>query len=222
MRSLVSSRNFKLTINNDIVSAMVPLADMLNHSNTCQTTWSFNDRLQSYQMLAKAPIKIGAEITDSYGVKPMDNYFMYYGFVLLDSEVRLFVEFENFNGYIKSNINQSGFNSLLTYVRSKVTNNSYSNYYKDRHSELKVMQFVYELLDQMKKKYPHTKNYYLKHKEKGSQNKKNAYTIMAGELKIIEELLNKVSLIIKYLSGKKVKIEYDDVNKYILNNIIRQ
>ena len=45
---------------------------------------------------------------------------------------------------------------------------------------------------------------------------------MAGELKIIEELLNKVSLIIKYLSGKKVKIEYEDVNKYILNNIIRQ
>ena len=84
------------------------------------------------------------------------------------------------------------------------------------------MQFVYELLNEMKKKYPHTKNYYLKHKEKGSQNKKNAYTIMAGELKIIEELLNKVSLIIKYLSGKKVKIEYEDVNKYILNNIIRQ
>ena len=97
---------------------------------------------------------------------------MYYGFVLPDSEVRLFVEFENFNGYIKSNINQSGFNSLLTYVRSKVTNNPYSNYYKDRHSELKVMQFVYELLNEMKKKYPHTKNYYLKHKEKGSQNKK--------------------------------------------------
>ena len=222
MRSLVSSRNFKLTINNDIVSAMVPLADMLNHSNTCQTTWSFNDRLQSYQMLAKASIKVGDEITDSYGVKPMDNYFMYYGFVLPDSEVRLFVEFENFNGYINSNINQSGFNSLLTYVRSKVTNNPYSNYYKDRHSELKVMQIIYKLLDQMKKKYPHTKNYYLKHKQKGSQNKKNAYTIIAGELNIIEELLNKVSLIIKYLSGKKVKIEYDDVNKYILNNIIRQ
>ena len=138
MRSLVSSRNFKLTINNDIVSAMVPLADMLNHSNTCQTTWSFNDRLQSYQMLAKAPIKAGDEITDSYGVKPMDNYFMYYGFVLPDSEVRLFVEFDNFSGYVNKNISYNGFSSLLTYVRSKITNNHYANYYKDRHSELKL------------------------------------------------------------------------------------
>lgn len=222
MRSLVSSRNFKLTINGDIVSAMVPLADMLNHSNTCQTRWSFNDRLQSYQMVAKEPIKIGDEITDSYGIKPMDNYFMYYGFVLPDSEVRVFVKLNDFKGYINNNINSNQVNSLLTYVRSKVLNRDYSNYYKDRHSELKIMQFIYKLLNEMKKKYPHTKNYYLKHKEKGSQNKKNAYTIMAGELNIIEELLNKISLIIKYLSGKKVKIEYDDVNKYILNNIIRQ
>lgn len=222
MRSLVSSRNFKLTINNDIVSAMVPLADMLNHSNTCQTTWSFNDRLQSYQMLAKAPIKAGDEITDSYGVKPMDNYFMYYGFVLPDSEVRLFVEFDNFGGYVNKNINYNGFSSLLTYVRSKITNNHYANNYKDRHSELKVIQFIYKLLNEMKKKYPHTKNYYIKNKVKGSQNKKNAYTLMVGELEIIELLLKKTSVLIQYLSGKKVKIEYDDVNKYILNNIIRQ
>ena len=59
MRSLVSSRNFKLVINCDIVSAMVPFADMLNHSNTCQTRWSYNDQL--------AELSNGSKSTHSSG-----------------------------------------------------------------------------------------------------------------------------------------------------------
>ncbi len=222
MRSIVSSRNFKLVINKDIVSGMVPFADMLNHSNTCQTHWSFNDKLQSYQMVAKAPIRPGDEIMDSYGIKPMDSYFMYYGFVLPDSEVRVYIKTNDFNSYVTSNINSTQFNSLLTYIRSKILDGNYITKYQDRHSELEVMQQIYKLLEQMKKKYPHTKNYYIKHKTKGSQNKKNAYTILAGELEIIEELMNKVTIIMKYLKGQNVNLEYNDVEKYISDNVIRQ
>ena len=222
MRSIVSSRNFKLVINKDIVSGMVPFADMLNHSNTCQTRWSFNDKLQSYQMVAKAPICPGDEITDSYGIKPMDSYFMYYGFVLPDSDVRVYIKTNDFNSYVTSNINSTQFNSLLTYIRSKILDGNYITKYQDRHSELDVMNQIYKLLEQMKKKYPHTKNYYIKHKTKGSQNKKNAYTILAGELEIIEKLMNKVTIIMKYLKGQHVSLEYSDVEKYITDNVIRQ
>jgi hypothetical protein len=84
------------------------------------------------------------------------------------------------------------------------------------------MNQIYKLLEQMKKKYPHTKNYYIKHKTKGSQNKKNAYTILAGELEIIEKLMNKVTIIMKYLKGQHVSLEYSDVEKYISDNVIRQ
>tara|TARA_B100000795_G_C22802759_1_gene442849 strand:- start:3590 stop:4753 length:1164 start_codon:yes stop_codon:yes gene_type:complete len=221
MRSLVSSRNFKLTINGDIVSAMVPFADMLNHSNTCQTRWSYNDQLQSYQMVAKTPISSGYEIMDSYGIKSMDSYFIYYGFVLPDSYIRIYVKTSDFKGYI-NNINSNDFRSLLNYIRNKQSSSDiFINKYQDRHSESKVMEQVNKLLNQIKKKYPHTANYYNKHKMTGPQNKKNAYTLMAGELEVIEDLMDKVTIIIKYLNGKKVKL-YDDVEKYVLDNIIRQ
>ena len=222
MRSLVSSRNFKLTIDNDIVSAMVPFADMLNHSNTCQTRWSFNNELQSYQMVAKENINKGDEITDSYGIKPMDNYFMFYGFVLPDSEVRINIKINDFQVYITNDIVSNKFNSLLNFIRQKLNENSDSFNYKNRYNEIKVMKTIYKLLEQLKKKYPHTKNYYIKNKTKGSQNKKNAYTIISGELTVIEELMKKIKIIIDYLNGKNVDFQYNDVEKYLVSNVIRQ
>ena len=84
------------------------------------------------------------------------------------------------------------------------------------------MEQVYKLLNQLKKKYPHTAKYYIKHKMTGKQNKKNAYTLMAGELEVIEYLMDKVAIIIKYLNGKKVKLDDDDVKKYVIDNVIRQ
>ena len=56
--------------------------------------------LQSYQMVAKAPIRPGDEIMDSYGIKSMDSYFIYYGFILPDSDVRIYIKTRDFKGYI--------------------------------------------------------------------------------------------------------------------------
>ena len=220
MRSLVSSRNFKLTINNDTVSAMVPFADMLNHSNTCQTKWSFNNKLQSYQMVAKSPIKPGDEIMDSYGIKTMDSYFMFYGFVLPDSEARVYINTNDYSGYIVNDINDMLFQRLLNSYKRKLGLDSCK--FKKMECEFKAMQYVLKLLMQLKKKYPHTKNYYNKHKTKGSQNKKNAYTLLAAELDIIESLIEKVTIIIKYLSKKQVDFKYKDVESYIVEHFIRQ
>lgn len=220
MRSIVSSRNFKLTIDNDVVSAMVPFADMLNHSNTCQTKWSFNNKLQSYEMVAKSLIKPGDEIMDSYGIKTMDSYFMFYGFVLPDSEARVYIKTNDFSGYVINDINDISFQRLLNSYKRKLGLDSCK--FKKMECEFKIMQYILKLLIHIKKKYPHTKNYYNKNKTKGSQNKKNAYTLLAAELNIIESLIEKVSIIIKYLSRKEVDFKYKDVESYIVEHFIRQ
>ena len=220
MRSIVSSRNFKLTIDNEVVSAMVPFADMLNHSNTCQTKWSFNNKLQSYEMVAKSLIKTGDEIMDSYGIKTMNSYFMFYGFVLPDSEARVYIKTNDFSGYIINDINDISFQRLLNSYKRKLGLDSCK--FKKMECEFKIMQYILKLLIHIKKKYPHTKNYYNKNKTKGSQNKKNAYTLLAAELDIIESLIEKVSIIIKYLNRKEVDFKYKDVESYIVEHFIRQ
>jgi len=222
MRSIVSSRNFKLNIHGDVVSAMVPFADMLNHSPTCQTRWSFNDNLDSYQMVAKKDIQKGVEITDSYGIKPLDNYFLYYGFLLPDTEVRLFIEVEEFEGFITDNINDNRFNRFLNYVRRQVIqNDNYNSGFKDIQTEITTLKAILDLLQQIKKGFPHTKKYYDRYKNSKNQNKSNAYTYISQELKVIETLIEKMQILIKYLSGKKVNPKYNDIKNYILNNIER-
>ena len=34
--------------------------------------------------------------------------------------------------------------------------------------------------------------------------------------------MDKIAIIIKYLNGKKVKLDDDDVKKYVIDNVIRQ
>ena len=48
------------------------------------------------------------------------------------------------------------------------------------------------------------------------------YTLIAGEINVLENLLKKVYLVIKYLNGFQVTIENKDVKKYVVDNIIRQ
>ena len=83
IRSLVSSRNFNLSIDGKQSTTMVPLADMLNHNSNADTNWTYNNQLNSYQMTMKNNVKKGNEVSDSYGRKTNDKYFLYYGFLLI-------------------------------------------------------------------------------------------------------------------------------------------
>ena len=82
-------------------------------------------------MLAKTNIFVGDEIMDSC-IKPMDNYFIFYGFVLPDSEVRLYLKFKDFKGYINSDINSSQFKSLLNFLEVNKTKLLYKSLSKQR------------------------------------------------------------------------------------------
>lgn len=219
MRSIVSSRNFKLIINGVTVSAMVPLADMLNHSNKCPTRWSYNDNLNSYQMVTNSEISKGVEITDSYGIKPMDNYFVYYGFVLPESTARVQISFKQFNGYLTKKIDSIETKEVLNYFRNKKSYDFVARF-NNKQNDVEAIKKLLVFLNNLKDSYPYKKKHYQSYKRIKNQNKKNAYMIIFNELDIIDILIEKYEIILKVFNNKKVNLKYDDVRAYVKRNVI--
>lgn len=81
-RLLVTSRVFGYEKEFKHESALVPYADLLNHSIQPNTTWYFDDALNSFVVKSTKFIKKNEEIYDSYGNKPNDTLYLYYGFTI--------------------------------------------------------------------------------------------------------------------------------------------
>ena len=86
-RVIVITRIFGIKINGETTEALVPLADMCNHTSTPNTSWSFDAHDDSFVMLCTRPISNNIEITDSYGPKCNSRYFVNYGFTLPNNEL---------------------------------------------------------------------------------------------------------------------------------------
>jgi len=65
----------------ELLSALVPLADMANHHEQANTTWGFNDQADAFEMKANTDIAEGYEIYDSYGRKDAMSMLEQYGFI---------------------------------------------------------------------------------------------------------------------------------------------
>ena len=63
-----------ININGIQKSAMVPLADMLNHFRPAETRWGYNNSKGGFTMTTLKGIKNGAQIMDSYGRKSNRKY----------------------------------------------------------------------------------------------------------------------------------------------------
>ena len=170
MRSLVSSRNFSLYIKGEENSVMVPLADMLNHSNTADTHWTYNNDLECYQMSAKSNLKKGQEISDSYGIKNNDVYFLHYGFLLPTAPLNVKI------GHIS-------ITNEMSYYKTYSILNSIS---VNRQSAIRKLK---SRIIRKINKYPRDIKFYKRNKSIGSHNKKNAYTLIYMELNILENFL---------------------------------
>lgn len=81
-RMLVGSRIFGYEKHGNQTSGMVPLVDMINHSNESNSLWYFDDKLDSFILIATSDIKKNEEIFDSYGTKSNVDFLLYYGFTL--------------------------------------------------------------------------------------------------------------------------------------------
>jgi len=79
-RMCVCSRNFGLVINGTRTSAMVPLADMLNHYRPRETKWTFDNKLQAFTITTLMNITGDAQVYDSYGQKCNHRFLLNYGF----------------------------------------------------------------------------------------------------------------------------------------------
>ena len=217
VRCLVSSRNFRLNIDNTYSSTMVPLADMLNHSSDAPTRWFYNNNLNSYQMVLKRNIEAGNEITDSYGNKENHKYFLYYGFLLPGAETTLFIKTRSFNTELTDNFNSSSMKNLLNYLRRLFLEKEEKFRYGflTVYNEKKVIQELIKILKRKRRGYNNSVSFYKKNKKTGSLNKKNAYTLLEQELLIVESLLTKCQNILKHLRGEKITIINDELKKYL-------
>ena len=78
---IVSSRIFGVIIKGNKTDALVPLADMLNHSTPKMTAWSYEDDKSAFIVRnIDGIIKSGEEIHDSYGSKCNSRFLLNYGF----------------------------------------------------------------------------------------------------------------------------------------------
>lgn len=82
LMSLVSTRNFTVSINGKIERLMVPFADMMNHHGNPNTKWFFNDQKKSFQIQATQDIELGDMLFDSYGDRDNGLLMSVYGFSL--------------------------------------------------------------------------------------------------------------------------------------------
>ena len=89
IRSLVGSRNFNINVNNKQLNVLVPLSDMLNHSNDKSVEWGYNNFKKVFYMKSIKEILVNTEITDSYGKKSNIYYLLYYGFCLKNNNYNL-------------------------------------------------------------------------------------------------------------------------------------
>jgi hypothetical protein len=81
-RILVGSRIFGYVKYGMNTSGMIPYIDMINHSIESNTTWYFDDKLDSFVLVSTCEIPKNQEIVDNYGIKNNVDLFLYYGFTL--------------------------------------------------------------------------------------------------------------------------------------------
>jgi len=101
-RHIVGSRNFGIMINGISKNILAPFGDMLNHSDTNNVSWSFNDNSNAFEFKSNRIILKNEIINITYGKTKMDYYvLLYYGFFPQRNRQIIF------DGYVLSNIKQN-------------------------------------------------------------------------------------------------------------------
>jgi len=85
-RLVVLTRIFGITIDGKKTSAMVPMADMLNHKRPPETYWTFDDDRKGFTITATKDFLADEEVFDSYGRKCNTEFFLNYGFVAASNQ----------------------------------------------------------------------------------------------------------------------------------------
>ena len=85
-RLAVITRIFGFEVGNVKTDGLVAMADMLNHKRPNETSWTFDNSINSFTITTTRRLLKGAQIFDSYGRKCNSRYFVNYGFALDTNE----------------------------------------------------------------------------------------------------------------------------------------
>ena len=81
-RTAVGSRNFSIVVDGEKRTAMVPMADMLNHYRPRQTSWTFDNSQGCFTMTSLKMLGPRVQVMDSYGKKCNSKFLLHYGFTI--------------------------------------------------------------------------------------------------------------------------------------------
>jgi len=85
-RLAVLTRIFGLEIGTLQTDGLVPMADMLNHKRPRETSWTFDNKRNSFTITTLKQLLRGEPIYDSYGPKCNSRFLVNYGFALEHNE----------------------------------------------------------------------------------------------------------------------------------------
>jgi len=94
-RLAVITRIFGFEVNKRKTDGLVAMADMLNHKRPNETSWHFDQGLNSFTITTTKRLLKGGQVFDSYGRKCNSRYFVNYGFSLdtnEDNQVAMFFQ----------------------------------------------------------------------------------------------------------------------------------
>lgn len=193
-RSLVSSRNFSITVDLENLNVLVPIADMINHRNIPLTRWGFENGIFFVDTTETIPIH--TEITDSYGTKSNYLYLLYYGFTIFspNSLIRnldsVDIELNELSITLTLPFSEHTLNQMLDEMgRSKTTKSKKRKLYYINKKLISLLD-GYHLLQSYKKTHELLESGTL------SSNQYNALVIIYGEKKVLQTYIENIFEII--------------------------
>ena len=232
-RSIVGSRNFSINVDGISKSAMVPLADMLNHYRPAETKWGYDNAKKGFTMMTLKGIKSRAQLMDSYGRKSNRKYLLHYGFVMDDNtepdgtcDDDVLIEIPDVNSK-KIYVNKDNFmDKLMPSLRQMNKNRDESNNTSDtnvisRRNEVASLLSMANIARNMLLQFPKTysKNVLELKKLKGFSKERNAINFVKKQkelLLFIKKLADEMIPIIAFqdISDDEINQKY---NNYINN-----
>jgi len=233
MRLAVSSRVIGVLIEGVESDAMVPLADMLNHSSTNTCTWSYEN--PEFVVEALCNIQRGSETTISYGNKCNSVFLLNYGFLEKDNlfnEFPVTAELSPSDAFFSAKKEALGGKTSLTFRLSKTKENSFFDFLAflrfleiDTESNLvvpnctkvspfnyfneqKALQRAYSIIVQLIEEYPTTLT---EDKvilaEELTQNEYNCLLLRIGEKEVLHFYKELLESTISYLDTREINLD---------------
>jgi len=137
LKTIIESRMFEYTKDNEIHCGLVPYADLFNHSNDENALWHFNDENGRFEVFSIEEITSGEEICLSYGVKNNIDLLANYGFTLCHNPYsKLLIQHPKSNLLITFTLQDSYLSIILDHDYDKIIRilkKKYNQYRKRIH-----------------------------------------------------------------------------------------